>query len=139
MKSKVNNKGKILAVDFGEKNVGLAESDISRELVFPAGVISDYRNIDNLIGKLVELCNEKDFSIIVFGLPKAADGNETEQTLRYRKLGMKLFEGIKASKPDILFEFEDESFSTFDGRSIDAKLTDHEKAAMKILERYLNK
>jgi len=71
-------RGRILAIDYGEKRVGLALSDPLRVLAGGAGTISNNANLAGAIKKLIE---DKDIRAIVVGLPLAPDGGRGKQAL----------------------------------------------------------
>ena len=47
----MQNKGKLLGIDFGENNVGLAVSDESQAFVFGRGCIRGFKNLKNLFSE----------------------------------------------------------------------------------------
>lgn len=135
------NKGKLLAVDFGEKHVGLAVSDETQTFVFGRGVIEGFGSLEALFQRISVMCEEEGVVTVIFGLPGGREGEETEQTDRYRGIGRQL----EAFLQDIPVVFEDESFSSFeadtalDDPELRKKYNQHELAAMVILERYLKR
>jgi len=139
----VKNKGKILAIDFGSRTVGLAVSDEDRSMVFGRGVIRDYKSLIGLFGKIMEFCLKEKIVGIVMGVPSGKDGEETAQTERIRGIGGKLDEFLG----DIPVEYEDESFTSFEAddylanirgvRGTDRKPMEDELAAVIILKRFL--
>lgn len=136
---KVENKGKFLGIDFGEKNVGLAVSDESRQFVFGRGFIENYASLEELFGRIGQLCQREGVKGVVFGIPLGANMEETERTAEYRDVGRQLEAYLKT----IPVVFQDEAFSTFEGGSaiddpkLKEKYNSHELAAMVILERFL--
>lgn len=135
-------KNKILAIDWGENNVGLAITDSGANLVFGKGLIKGGKSLNDLFSKIKKFCDEEQVDKIVFGLPFGKDGEETDQTKRMKKIGEKMEEYLK----NIPLEFEDESFSSFEAREIaggfeekelKSRYCEHEIAAMIILRKYL--
>jgi putative Holliday junction resolvase len=139
----VKNKGKILALDFGNRTVGLAVSDEDRTMVFGRGVIRDFKSLAGLFGRIAEFCMKEGIVGVVMGIPSGKEGQETPQTERIRGIGEKLGDFLK----DIPVEFEDESFTSFEAddylsgikgvRGRDRKQMEDELAAVIILKRYL--
>lgn len=139
----MKNKGKILALDFGNRTVGLAVSDEDRTMVFGRGVIRDFKSLAGLFGRIAEFCMKEGIVGVVMGIPSGKEGQETPQTERIRGIGEKLGDFLK----DIPVEFEDESFTSFEAddylsgikgvRGRDRKQMEDELAAVIILKRYL--
>lgn len=117
-------KGKILAIDFGAKHVGLAISDEAREFTFSRGVIKDFGSLDKLFVKIATICAEEKVTDIVFGLPLAEGGQDTPQSEKIRRIAQKLLdflakEQLASSSQDVRvallspqLHFVDESFSS---------------------------
>ena len=135
------NKGKILGVDFGEKHVGLADCDESRSLVFGRGVLENYKSLENLFRMIKAYCDDNNIDLVVFGVPTGGIGEDTMQTERYKKIGKKL----EVYLENIKVEYQDEAYSTFEAQKLlhdnpgASGYTDHELAAVAILERFLEK
>ena len=140
----MKNRGKILAIDFGRKTVGLAVSDEDQAMVFGRGVIKDYKSLAHLFGKIRSFCEKEGVIEVVMGIPVGRDGEDTPQTERIRGFGEKLQEYLG----DIPVEFEDESFTSFEAdefldkilhiRGRERKESVDELAAVLILKRYLD-
>ncbi len=77
---------RVLAVDVGERRIGLAISDISRTLARPLltlTVTSAGDGVDQVAAEIARLKAEDDgLSTIVIGLPVRLDGSPNEQTPR---------------------------------------------------------
>jgi putative Holliday junction resolvase len=74
---------KILAIDWGEKNIGLAISDSALHFAFP------YKNLkaendDELLKELKEICKQEKIKTIVFGLPLNFQFEETTESEKIR-------------------------------------------------------
>lgn len=67
--------GRILAIDFGEKRIGLAISDDSQKIALPFGIL-DGRDIKKALEKLKDICRRKNIKKIILGLPLTLDGKE---------------------------------------------------------------
>ncbi len=100
------NKGKILAIDFGEKILGLAVSDSNRKLSFP---LKNYKrkNIENDLDFLKNLTIEREIKLIVFGNPINSKGKEGIMSKKVKDFAHKL-----SKLTDVPIEFYDESFTT---------------------------
>lgn len=141
----MKNRGKILAIDFGRKTVGLAVSDEDQTMVFGRGVIRDYKSLARLFEKIRDFCRKETVVEVVMGIPVGREGEDTPQTERIRGFGEKLQEYLGN---DIPVAFEDESFTSFEAeeflekilhiRGRDRKQSVDEMAAVLILKRYLD-
>ncbi len=77
-----------LAIDVGERRIGLAVSDVTRTLARPLKTLDVVGAIDGVArvaGEASRLAREDDgLATIVVGLPVRLDGSPNEQTLRVR-------------------------------------------------------
>jgi putative Holliday junction resolvase len=77
---------RVLAVDVGERRIGLAISDISRTLARPLRTLkvrSTGDGVDQVVAEIARLHAEEDgLSTVVVGLPIRLDGSPSEQTSR---------------------------------------------------------
>ena len=64
---------KVLAVDYGLKNVGLASGDSQNQIAFPKGVVV-WRSEEQVVSELLGICEEDGYGLVVFGLPLDMDG-----------------------------------------------------------------
>ena len=71
--------GRILAVDYGLKRIGLAISDLLRITASPFEMMESVSLKKDAL-KIAELAKEKDVSEIVVGLPLSMNGDESEMT-----------------------------------------------------------
>ncbi|MBU0668005.1 RuvX/YqgF family protein [Patescibacteria group bacterium] len=130
-----------MAIDFGDKNTGLAVTDLSRTMVFGRGVLRGYRRLEDLFEQILGICRDEEVTEVIFGVPGGRFGEDTPQVERMRDIGGRLEEYLG----DVPVVFQDESFSSFeaDAAKMDSglrkKYSQHELAAMVILERYLQK
>lgn len=72
------SKGRILAVDVGQKRYGLAQSDPTRTIASPVGTY----HLEDLLGKLREIVAKETIEILVVGWPLNMDSAESEATER---------------------------------------------------------
>ncbi len=145
MKSKVNNK-KILAVDFGEKNIGLAVTDAGAGMVFGNGEIRGKKSLDDIFKAIVKIIIAENVVKVVFGVPVSKEGMDSGQAERMENIGKKLADYIEGPCQGVKLVFQDESFSSFEAREFireagvgdfGRKHSEHEIAAMIILKKHL--
>jgi putative Holliday junction resolvase len=99
--------GKLLAVDWGDKRVGLAISDELGMLASPAGVILRRLGKRPPIAELMRRADEAQAQGYIFGLPLAPSGNETDRSKEVREVAKKLME-----RQSLPVRLVDERFTT---------------------------
>jgi putative Holliday junction resolvase len=108
--------GRVLAIDFGTRRVGLAISDASRTLARPLEVLavrSDADALDRVARRIDQLAAEDDgLATIVVGLPKRLDGTPSDQTVR-----VTAFIGALAGRTSVAIVTEDERLSSREAES----------------------
>lgn len=67
-----------LGIDFGDRRVGIAVSDWTKDIAFPRDFF-EYDEMDVLIDQLRQLCDEEGVEKIVLGLPLHMDGKVGER------------------------------------------------------------
>ena len=82
--------GRILAVDFGEKRVGLAVSDPSRTIATPAGFIVRRAGKRAPIAEIVRRAEAAEATAFVIGLPLDDQGDETPRAIETRRIAAEL-------------------------------------------------
>ncbi|HSB37171.1 MAG TPA: Holliday junction resolvase RuvX [Thermoanaerobaculia bacterium] len=82
---------RVLAVDFGERRLGLAVSDESGQVVLPIGTIARRSDLQ-AAGAVAEAARERAVGRIVVGHPLNADGTEGAFARRARNFAKKLSE-----------------------------------------------
>jgi len=98
--------GRFLAIDFGEKRVGLALSDPMKIIAKPFKTIF-YSNQNDLINKIALIIKDEKIEKIILGLPKGLKGNNTPQT----NIVIEFYNYIK-NKIDTPIVMEDERLSS---------------------------
>ena len=98
--------GRLLAIDFGEKRVGLALSDPTKIIAKPFKSIT-YTDHDDLLNQISLIIEEKNVEKIILGFPKGLKGENTAQTNKV----MSFFNLIK-NKSIIPIVLQDERFSS---------------------------
>ena len=95
---------RVLAIDYGEKRIGLAVSD---PLWLTAQPLSFLENNKIFFVELQKIIQEYDVKKIVLGLPKNLQGHDTAKTLEVRTFAEKLQKNLSME-----VVFWDERFST---------------------------
>jgi putative holliday junction resolvase len=79
---------RILAVDFGERRIGLATSDASGSLATPRATLQ--RKSDGAtIEELARFCREEEIGLAVFGVPRSPEGVKSPFAARIRSFARK--------------------------------------------------
>ena len=138
----MQSKGKILAIDFGTKIIGIAISDNDQKFALPYCQIE---NNNKSFNKIIEIVNEENIIEVIIGFPKTNNNYKSERhqlVIDFKnELDNKLDQKIKT-------QFFDESYSTQATyqslKSFNVKTNKLDKnkdmvAASIILENYLNK
>lgn len=119
----------ILAIDYGQRNIGLAWMQEGLDVVLPYGVI---QNDESGLGDLQVLIKKEGIQKIVLGLPlDLNEGTENMNTKRVREFGAKL-----EKQTGLLVDYIDERLSSFEADQMGGDASRDEKAAMVILETY---
>ena len=77
--TKAKNSTRILALDYGEKRVGLAISDLMKIIAKPFKTLNNISN-NNIFDQLKIIIEEKYVEKIVVGLPTTLNNKESKQT-----------------------------------------------------------
>lgn len=96
---------RVLALDVGDKRIGVAYSD---PLGISVNPLPSIENNKQVFEKIRNLINQWDIKTVIIGLPLTLKGEEGEQAKKTRKFAQKLEKYI----PDIKIEFVDERFTT---------------------------
>jgi len=102
----MSESGRVLAVDYGEKRIGLALSDPLRIIAKPLCVLPN-QGYDQLRSELESIIAEHAVSLVIFGIPYAIDGGDTSKTLECKAVLEKLSQNLNT---DIIAV--DERYST---------------------------
>lgn len=138
----MDSESRVLALDVGDKRIGVAISDRTGMLATPVETIHR-KSTDLDVARIVNLARQNDADSVVVGLPKNMDGTDGEQAAKVRSFAKTL-----ARVSDLTVHFEDERLSTFSAierlveRGVktgnNRDLVDMEAAAI-ILESFLNR
>ena len=74
----MNPEGRILALDYGEKRIGLALSDPNRIFAKPLCILSN-KGFEQLICELQEIIVNNQVTMLIVGIPYAIDGCATSK------------------------------------------------------------
>lgn len=88
----MNQEGRILAVDYGQRRVGIAISDPTGTLARPLTVLKRRAGKRPPVGRIVELIAENGVRHVVFGLPLDLAGKETDWTREVRDVARRVSE-----------------------------------------------
>src|SRR3989338_5353483 len=120
----------ILGIDFGKKRIGLAWMQMGLDVVLPFGIIEH----KNAVAEIVRLCEAEKIGKIICGLPLGMDGKENANTVAVRDFVAQLKNSSVCP-----VEFIDERFSSAAADRISGDASRDEKAAMIILQIYLDR
>ncbi len=132
--------GRMLALDVGEKRVGVALCDETQTLARPLLTVKRASKKEDF-AKIAALCREHRIEKVIVGLPKTLRGEEGPQAQRVRHYAA----GLQAAL-NLPIEFWDERYSSVDaherlavaGRKLRAKGEIDSAAAAIILQEYLD-
>lgn len=129
---------KILAIDYGEKRIGLATAISELRVALPFGIIEN-NGTKKLMADIAEVCRKEEITQIIVGFPMGLGGTKTKQTEKTEKFIANLKQNIK-----IPVEIQNEVFTSrqahgiFKDAGVKKKHIDESAAAL-ILEDYLQK
>jgi putative Holliday junction resolvase len=97
---------RILAVDFGEKRIGLATSDATGMLATPRKTLA--RRADSqAAAEILAFCGEEGVELILLGIPRSPEGRESEFAARIRSFASKL-----AARTALPIRFHEETLTS---------------------------
>ena len=97
---------KIIALDIGEKRIGVAVSDALGMLAHPLKTII-WKGYNRFVGELKEIITTEEAVVVVIGMPYTLKGTASKKTEDVQKLAMQLRESL-----DIEIIEEDERLTT---------------------------
>jgi putative Holliday junction resolvase len=80
---------RVLAVDFGEKRIGLAVSDVSGRVVVPVGAVARASDAQ-AASDVARAAKDREVERVVVGLPRGLDGREGPVARRARNFARRL-------------------------------------------------
>jgi len=127
----IKTTGKILGIDYGTKNIGLAISDSEQRQAF---VYNTLKVSGKLFNEIKDLCAREEIDKIVVGLPLGMKGDYTEktnETLYFIKELEAQTEKIVVAEDERLTSVEADKRTNWSGRD--------EESARIILQQYLDR
>jgi putative Holliday junction resolvase len=97
---------RILAIDFGEKRIGLATSDASGLIATPRRTVHR-RTDETAILEILRFCEEEEIGMIVLGIPRSPAGEESPFAARVRSFARKL-----AARTALRIRFHEETLTS---------------------------
>lgn len=104
----MSSKGRILALDYGEKRIGIALSDPNRIFSKPLCVLSN-KGFEQLLEELKKLITLHQVTLLIVGIPYAIDGSITPKTEECQQIMNRLKDVLS-----IPVEGFDERYSTWE-------------------------
>lgn len=104
---------RIVALDIGDKRIGVAVSDPFNEYAMPSETFFRTGEIERDLEGVLELINAKGAGVIVCGMPVNFDGTESVQTEKTRE-----FIAALKARTALPVELEDERFTTLQAREV---------------------
>lgn len=101
------SKGKYLAIDYGDRRVGLAISDADKQIAFPRDFLV-VEKIPKLLKEIKALCDQEHVEKVIIGLPIEMDGSMGERVIKTYEFGDKL----KKTLDPIAVDYFDERLTT---------------------------
>jgi len=101
----------VLALDIGEKRVGVAVSDPTGRIATPVRVMDASLLRD--VSTVADLAEEHEADLVLVGLPLSLDGTEGPQARRVRTIGERLAQGLR-----VAVEYADERMSSREARRV---------------------
>src|SRR6476469_6424990 len=96
--------GRILAIDYGRKRVGLAVTDPLKIIATALDTIEESKVLDFI----KTYCNKEQVDTFVIGMPRTLDNNESENAKYVKAFSEKLIKVL----PSIPVHFIDERFTS---------------------------
>lgn len=100
-----------LAIDYGERRIGLATCDDEERFASPHGV-RERQGTRRDVAAIVETIRGLGVQGLVFGLPRAVHGGTGNSEPAVKKFALSLEEELRAANLPIALEWWDERFST---------------------------
>lgn len=120
--------GRLLAIDYGAKRIGLALSDPMRMFAKPLQTV-DNISLDQTVSVLKDIIREKVIGKIIVGIPWSLDGNATNKTKETQQFLSELQQRI-----DIELVGMDERFTTSDANELLKEMGYDWKQARKVID-----
>lgn len=99
------SKGKYLAIDYGDRRVGLAISDFDKQIAFPRDFLENDKSLNS---QIKDLCKEDQVTKVIIGLPIEMDGSMGERVVKTYEFG----DSLKKALDPIAVDYFDERLTT---------------------------
>jgi putative Holliday junction resolvase len=76
--------GARLAIDYGEKRIGIARSDTSRLIASPVVTLDNSESTENIYSAIKDIVTESDAMLVYIGLPLHLSGKESKSSEKTR-------------------------------------------------------
>ena len=96
-------KGRYLAIDYGDRRIGLAVSDFDKQIAFPRETLEGLKPAE-AISKIQKFCEDEGVVKVILGLPIQMNGSVGERFVKTHEFGAKLREAIKPTPVEYLDE-----------------------------------
>lgn len=101
------DRGRLLAIDYGERRIGLAISDPTGTIASPAGVIERRAGKRPPVAEIIRRAEALEARGFVMGLPLDGNGDDTPRAVECRTIAERL-----ASRTGLPVELIDERYTT---------------------------
>ena len=102
---------RVMALDVGERRVGVALSDAAGRIAAPHDTLAN-RGLRRLVSRILDICRTQRVAMVVVGLPAQADGSAAGAA----RLPLRLAAELRAA--GIATELWDESFTSATARGL---------------------
>lgn len=119
---------RLMAIDYGEKRIGIALTDPLKMFSKPYKVL-DNSGKQKFVSDLKEIIKEQNVSKVILGHPLGESGQETKKTLEVQKIHNLLCKNL-----DIEVVLHDERFTTVDANNELKKLGYNYLEAKKVID-----
>ncbi len=104
--------GRVLALDLGQRRIGVAVSDPARSIAQPLTVLNRV-NRDQDLAAIARLCREQGAGLVVLGLAEPLEGQTSPMAEQAKRMGQRL-----ARLTGLPVEYVDESESTVEAQEL---------------------
>ena len=102
---------RVMALDVGERRVGVALSDAAGRIAAPNDTLAN-RGLRRLVSRILDICRTQRVAVVVVGLPTRADGTAGSAA----RLPLRVAAELRAA--GVATELWDESFSSATARAL---------------------
>ena len=102
---------RVMALDVGERRVGVALSDAGGRIAAPHGTLAN-RGLRRLVSRILDICRTQRVAVVVVGLPTQADGTAGSAA----RLPLRVAAGLRSA--GVATELWDESLTSGTARDL---------------------